>query len=92
MCERVGRVSSHAASRWSRSPGCSGFRGVFSVGRIFYDFILFFVLFSSNAHGLIASMRPRYLIYLPTSNGPCERVVPFLISLQIRICMCDSTS
>ena len=27
--ERVGRVSSHVVSRWSRSPGCCGFRGVF---------------------------------------------------------------
>ena len=31
----MGRVSSHAVSRWSRSLGCCGFRGVFRVRRDF---------------------------------------------------------
>ena len=52
MGKRVGRISSRAVSRWSRSPGCCGFRGVFSVGRIF-QCSFFFVFFSSNAHGLL---------------------------------------
>ena len=37
-------VFRRAVSRWSRSPGCCGFRRVFWVGRIF-------IFFSSNAHG-----------------------------------------
>ena len=45
--ERVGRVSSHAVSRRSWPPGCCGFRGVFSVGRIFS--CLFFGLFFFQA-------------------------------------------
>ena len=36
--ERVGRVYSHAVSRWSRSPDCCGFRGACSVGRFFSRF------------------------------------------------------
>ena len=44
--QRVGRALSHAVPKWSRSPGCCWFRGVFRVGRIFpcsfcSDFFLF---------------------------------------------------
>ena len=38
MGERVGRVSSQTVSRWSRSPGCCGFRGVFLGGARFRFF------------------------------------------------------
>ena len=49
-CGRTrGRVSLHAVSRWSRSPGCCRFRGVFWVGRIFSIFFFFRFFFSSNA-------------------------------------------
>ena len=37
MGYRVGRVSSRAASSWSRWPGGCGFRDVFWVGRIFNE-------------------------------------------------------
>ena len=37
----MGRVSSHVVSRQSWSPCCCGFRGVFSVGRIFSCFFFF---------------------------------------------------
>ena len=66
--ERVGRVSSHVVSRWSRSPCCCGFRGVFLVGADFFVFFSIFV-FSSNAHGLL-QVRGRLLphFYLSTST------------------------
>ena len=38
MGKRVGRVSSHVVSRWSTSPGCCGFRGVFWVRRDLFHF------------------------------------------------------
>ena len=48
---RVGRVSQHAVSRWSRSPSCCGYMAVcfFSV---LWD-LVFSVFFTSNAHGLL---------------------------------------
>ena len=45
MRERVERVSSHAVSRWLRSPACCGFSGVFSVGR---DFLGYFFLIRTH--------------------------------------------
>ena len=59
----MGRVSSHAVSRWSRSPGCCAFRGVSWVRR---DFI--FPVFFSERTRPAAGMRPFGLIYLFTSN------------------------
>ena len=53
--ERVGRVSSHAVSRWSRSPDWCGFR----VVQLCFGWADFFVFFSpgffffSNFHGLL---------------------------------------
>ena len=44
----VGRDSSRTVSRWSRSPGCCGFRGVFWVRRDF--FVFFFSFFSRRMH------------------------------------------
>ena len=71
MGERVGRVSSHAVSRWSRSPGCCGFRGVLWVRRDFV-FIFRFVFFERTRPA--ASMRPHCLINLSTSRGATHRV------------------
>ena len=53
MGYRVGRISLHAVSRWSRSPGCCGYISwcVFLVSRGISFF--FFVFFTSNAHGLL---------------------------------------
>ena len=49
MGKRVGRVSSHVVSRWSTSPGCCGFRGVFWVRRIFsFFFKRIFVLLRTH--------------------------------------------
>ena len=50
MGKPVGRVSSRAVWRWSRTPGCCGFRGVFWVGRDFF-------VFSISLH--FQSRRPR---------------------------------
>ena len=62
--ERVGRVSSHTVSRWSRSPGCCAFRGVFWVRRDFFcALFIYFVFFESTRPA--ASMNSPCLIYLP---------------------------
>ena len=66
MGERVGRVSSDAVSRWSRSPGCCGFRGVFWVGWIFSCYF-FFVFFFEHTRPA-ASVKPLCLIDFSTSN------------------------
>ena len=73
MGQRMGRVLSCAVSRWLRSLGCCGFRGVVWVGRIFSCFFFDFFLFERTRHA--ASMRPPCLIYLSTSNEarPRER-------------------
>ena len=66
MGERVGRVSSHAVSRWSRSPGGCGVRGVFSVGH-FFRVLFFSIFFFFEPIRPAASMRPSCLIYLSAS-------------------------
>ena len=63
MGSRVGHVSAYGISRWSRSPGCCGFRGVFRVRRISFFFVFFF-----ERTRPAASMRPPCLIYFSTSN------------------------
>ena len=60
----MGRVSSRAVSRWSRSPGCCGFRGVFWVRR---DFVFFFRFIFFECTRPAASMRPPCLICIYTS-------------------------
>ena len=66
----VGRVSSHAVSSWTRSPGGCGFRGVFWVGRgVFACFFSIFFFFERSQPA--ASMRPSSLIYL--SSGILKR-------------------
>ena len=77
--ERVGRVSSDAVSRWSRSPGCCGFRGVFWVGRIFSIFFFF------ERTRPAASMRTPCLIHLSTSTG-VRTGCHYLISLYVSVC------
>ena len=62
----MGRVSSHAVSRWSRSPGCCGFRYVFWVRR---DFVLLFSFFFFERTRPAPSMRPGCLIYLSTIDN-----------------------
>ena len=64
--EGVGRVSSYAVSRWSRSPGRCGFRAVFEWGGVFRDFF-FRLLFFFERPRPAASLRPPCLIYLSTS-------------------------
>ena len=66
----LGTCFSRAVSRWSRSPGCCGFRGVFWVGRIF------FVFFFLRTHTACCKYEAAScLIYLSTSNEarPRER-------------------
>ena len=60
---RVGRGCSRAVSSWSRSPGCCGFRGVFSVGWIFFAYFLS-AFFPSYAHGLL-QVRGHTLPHVP---------------------------
>ena len=66
MGERAGRVSSRAVSRWSRTPGCCGFRGVFWVGRDFFVFFVFF--FFLRTHTACCKYEAPCLIYLSTST------------------------
>ena len=61
----MGRASSDAFSRWSRSPGCCGFRRVFWVRRDFVFFFFRYFLFERTWPA--ASMEPPCLIYLSTS-------------------------
>ena len=61
-----GTCSWHAISRWSRSPGCCGFRGVFWMRRGFFVFFFFFFFFERTLPAV--SMRSPCLIYLSTSN------------------------
>ena len=54
MGSRVGCVSWNAVARWSRSPGCCGFRGGFlGAGGIISFFFFFVFFFFLNAHGLL---------------------------------------
>ena len=69
MGYRVGRVSLHAVSRWLRSPGCCGYTSwcVFSV---WWDFVFFFVFFTSNAHGRQQVRRNLSTGMCPTLENP----------------------
>ena len=82
----MGRVSSHAVSRWSRLPGCCGFCGGFRVGGFFRDFFFFRILFFLRTHTACSSMRPPCLIYLSTSTG-VRAGCHYLISLPVRLCV-----
>ena len=65
----MGRVSSPAISRWSRSPGCYGFRGVLGATDFSVIFCPICFFFFERTHGLMqGSMRPPCLIYLSTSK------------------------
>ena len=64
------RVSSHAVSSWTRSPGCCGFRGVFWVGRIFPGF--FFRFYFLRTHTACCKYEAASCLnYLSTSTD-CE--------------------
>ena len=76
--ERVGRFSSHAVSRWSRSPGCCRFRGVFRMRRDFVFF--FFVFFFFERTRPASSMRPPCLIYLLATSTGVRTGFHYLIS------------
>ena len=81
----MGRVSSHAVSRRSWSPGCCGFRGVFSVGRLFRVFFFRLFFFFERTRPA-ASVRPPCLIYLSTI---CvfrhERQIPPAQNLEVSL-------
>ena len=64
----MGRVLSRAVSRWSRSPGCCGFRGVFWMRRDFSCLVRVCFVFFFERTRPAASMRPSCLIYLSTSK------------------------
>ena len=81
MGQRVGRVSSHAVSRWSRSLGCCGFRGVLWVRRDFVIFTPDFFFFERTRPA--ASMRPLCLIYLSTSTGVRTGCHYLIMSLSV---------
>ena len=83
----MGRASSRAVSRWSRSPGCCGFRAVFWVRWVFSCYICFFDFFFFERTRPAASMRPPCLIYLSTSTR-VRTGCHYLISLSICLCVC----
>ena len=64
-----GSVSSHVVSKWSWSPGCCGFRGVFWVRR---DFVFCFLFLFEHTRPA-ARMRLPCLIYLSTSTYHVQR-------------------
>ena len=67
--ERVGRVSSHAVSRWSRSPECFG-RGVVWVGDFFRVFMsLHFQIHTPRAVNVDSMKGLRQPANLPTENA-----------------------
>ena len=67
---RVGRVSSHAVSRWSRSPGCCGFRGVFRVRQDFvFSIALHFQIRRAKAVSVDSVKGQRQPANLPTENS-----------------------
>ena len=70
--KRVGRVSSQAVSRWSRSAGCCGFRGVFWVRR---DFVFFPPVFFLRMRTACCKYEVALPHYLSTSSEarPRER-------------------
>ena len=69
MGYRVGCVSLHAVTKWSRSPGGCGFGGVFWVGRIFFVFVFrFFFVFLRTHTACCKYEAASCLIYLCTST------------------------
>ena len=67
----MGRVSLHAVSRWSRSPGCCGYISwcVFLVSGGISFFFFRFLYFERTRP--TASTRQPCLMYLSTSNEAC---------------------
>ena len=73
---------SRAVSRWSRSPGCCGFRGVFGWGAFFLVFFFFRYFFFSERTRPAASTRPPCLIYLSNSKGCDNKQVSYCSTLK----------
>ena len=67
----MGRVSSHAVSRWSRSPGCCGFVVCLGSGGFFRVFFSCSIFFFFERTRPAASTRQPCLMYLSTSTD-CE--------------------
>ena len=90
MVYRVGRVSLHAVSRWSRSPGCCGHISwcVFLVsGGISFFFFRFFFFERTRP---TASTRQPCLMYLSTSI-PTWLGVHFFSGYHVLYCMYGTT-
>ena len=80
MGYRVGRVSLHAVSRWSRSPGCCGYIS-WCVFVAFGGISFFFrFLYFECARPTVSTRQP-CLMYLSTSNE-ARRPRPFLAFRQ----------
>ena len=83
----MGRVSSHAVSRWSWSPGSCCFRGVFWVR---WDFV-FFPFFFFERTRPAACIRPPCIIYLSTSTGVrtwCLNLISLSVCMSVCLSVC----
>ena len=81
----MGRVSLHAVSRWSRSPGCCGYNSwcIFLVSGGISFFFSFSLLRTYTAYCKYEAS----LIYLSTSTG-VRTGCHYLISLSVYVCVC----
>ena len=87
----------HAVSNWTTSPGCCGFRGVYSVGRIIHRFFFRYFLFFERTRPTASTRQPclmyRYLLvmrpFLPlgkkASYRGAYRVPLFYYSVCVRV-------
>ena len=91
----------HAVSNWTTSPGCCGFRGVFSVGRIIHRFFFRYFLFFERTRPTASTRQPclmyLYLLvmrpFLPlgkkaSSYRGAYRVQLFNLSVGMCVCVC----
>ena len=86
--EPVGRVFSSVVSRWSRSPVCCGFRGVFFWCLVGFPFF-FRVVFSSNAHYLL-QVRGNLAFFTSLLVPVCvQGAIILLVCLSVCVCVCD---
>ena len=92
--ERVGRVSSHAVSRWSRSLGCCGFRGMLWVRKIFFLCVCFFrCSYFLRTHTACCTYESvSCLIYLSTSAAVrtgCQYLISLSVYVSVSVRMCN---
>ena len=84
----MGRVSPHAVSRWSRSPGCCGFISWCVLGAAgFFRGFFFFVFFISNAHGLLqvrVHLASCTSLLLSLVSPPCAHIIIELAPLAAK--------